>query len=124
MWRHHDPAGDLLEGLSLTDGVVSGRAWVLREPSVELPEGYEPATTVLVARSIDAGWIPTVALAAAVVVEIGGDLSHGSILLRERGVPAITNVRGVTRTVETGEMLEVRAGAGVVERRAPERMLR
>ncbi|NNE72484.1 MAG: hypothetical protein HKN26_02370 [Acidimicrobiales bacterium] len=122
-WSHHDPGGDLLEGLSLTDGVVSGRAWVLREPSVELPEGFEPATTVLVARSVDAGWIPTVALVAAVVVEIGGDLSHGSILLRERGVPAITNVRGATRTVETGEMLEVRAGAGVVERRSPVRVV-
>ena len=55
------------------------------ENFVELPEGFESATTVLVARSVDAGWIPTVALASAVVVEIGGDLSHGSILLRERG---------------------------------------
>ena len=124
MSRHHDPAGDLLEDLSLADGVVAGRAWVLREPSVELPEGFEPATTVLVARSVDGGRIPTAALAAAVVVEIGGDLSHGSILLRERGVPAITTVRGVTRTVESGEMVEVRAGARVVEHRVPERILR
>ena len=123
-WTHHDPTGDVFEGLSLTDGVVSGRAWVLREPAVQLPPGFEPATTVLVARSVDAGWIPTVALAAAVVVEIGGDLSHGSILLRERGVPAITNVRGVTRMIETGEMLEVRAGAGLVERQALERSFR
>lgn len=123
-WSHHDPAGDLLRGLSLTEGVVSGRAWVLPEPSVELPDGFEPATTVLVARSVDAGWIPTFGLVAAVVVEIGGDLSHGSILLRERGVPALTNVPGVTRMVETGELLEVRAGAGVVERRNSERMPR
>ena len=117
-WTQQDPDGDVLTGLSLTDGVVSGRAWVLREPSVDLPDGFDPATTVLVARSVDAGWIPTVSRAAAVVVEIGGDLSHGSILLRERGVPAITNVRGATRVIGTGEMLEVRAGAGVVERRA------
>ena len=120
-WNHDAPTGDVLTGLPLTEGVVSGRAWVLREPSLALPDGFDPASTVLVARSVDAGWIPTLSLASAVVVEIGGDLSHGSILLRERGVPAITNVRGVTRTVQTGETLEVRAGAGVVERRAPER---
>ena len=122
-WNHDDLDAThvdrtVLGGLSLTDGTISGRAWVLREPEVELPPGFEPDTTVLVARSIDAGWIPTLALASAAVVEIGGDLSHGSILLRERGMPAITNVRGVTRTVQTGELLQVRAGAGVVERAA------
>jgi pyruvate,water dikinase len=82
---------------------------------VALPPGFDPAGTVLVARSVDAGWIPTFALVAAVVVETGGDLSHGSILLRERGVPAVTNVRGVTRALATGDPVEVRAGAGVVE---------
>jgi pyruvate,water dikinase len=51
-----------------------------------------------------------------VVVEIGGDLSHGSIILREIGLPAITNVRGVTRVIQTGDELILRAGVGVVER--------
>jgi pyruvate,water dikinase len=74
---------------------------------------------VLVARSIDAGWIPTFALVAAVAVETGGDLSHGSILLRERGVPAVTNVAGVTRRIRTGDEVEVRAGSGTVELLAP-----
>jgi pyruvate,water dikinase len=116
-WTHDPvPAGDRLHGLSLTDGVVRGRAWVLREPVSSLPDGFDPAHTVLVARAVDAGWIPTFALAAAVVVETGGDLSHGSILLRERGVPAVTNVRGVTRALSTGDPVEIRAGAGVVER--------
>lgn len=115
-WDRAAPVpADRLRGLPLTEGVVRGRAWVLREPSVALPPGFDPAGTVLVARSVDAGWIPTFALVAAVVVETGGDLSHGSILLRERGVPAVTNVRGVTRALATGDPVEVRAGAGVVE---------
>lgn len=72
---------------------------------------------MLVARWVDAGWIGTFAHAAAVVVvETGGDLSHGSILLRERGVPAVTNVPGVTRAIRTGDEVEVRARAGAVER--------
>jgi pyruvate,water dikinase len=111
----HAPNGQRLTGLSLTEGVVRGQAWVLREPSIDLPEGFQPATTVLVARSVDAGWLSTFALVAGVVVETGGDLSHGSILLRERGVPAITNTRGATRALATGDVVELRAGAGVVE---------
>jgi pyruvate,water dikinase len=105
-----------LEGLPLTEGVVRGRAWVLQEPARTLPAGFEPHTTLLVARSVDAGWIPTLALVAGVVVETGGDLSHGSILLRERGLPAVTNVRGATSGAVTGEVWELRAGAGVAVR--------
>ena len=106
-------------GLSLTTGTVRGRAWVLDEPAHELPDGFDPAATVLVARSIDAGWATTLGLVAAAVVETGGDLSHGSILVRELGLPAVTNVRGVRRAVAEGDTLEVRADAGVVQRLDP-----
>lgn len=103
-----------LRGLGLTTGTVTGRAWVLRTPSTELPQGWDPASTVLVARAVDAGWIPTFALVAAVVVETGGDLSHGSIILREIGLPAVTNVTGATSTIASGTFVEVRARPGVI----------
>lgn len=106
----------LLRGVSLTGGEVRGRAWVLAEPSTNLPPGFTPETTILVARSVDAGWIPTLAQVAGAVIETGGDLSHGSILLREIGLPAITNMRGVTRVIQTGDEVALRAGSGVVER--------
>ena len=80
-----------LHGISLTTGQVSGTAWVLTEPSTDLPTGFTSENTILVARSVDAGWIPTFTSVAGAVVEIGGDLSHGSIILREIGLPAITN---------------------------------
>jgi pyruvate,water dikinase len=105
-----------LTGVSLTRGEVCGRAWVLAEPSTTLPPGFSAQTTILVARVYDAGWIPTLAQVAGVVVEIGSDLSHGSIILREIGLPAITNVRGVTRLIQTGDEVVLRAGSGVVER--------
>lgn len=110
------PQDGVWRGLALTVGRVSGRAWVLDEPSSTLPDGFEPGSTVLVARSIDAGWISTIADVAAVVVEIGGDLSHGSILVRELGVPAVTNVSGATRQIATGDTITVDAGAGTVRR--------
>lgn len=103
-------------GLPLTTGRMSGTAWVLEEPVTHLPAGFLPESTILVARSIDAGWVSTIAGVAAVVVEIGGDLSHGSILVRELGVPAVTNVSGATRHIVTGDQLTVDAGAGTIRR--------
>jgi pyruvate,water dikinase len=110
------PAPIRLHGIPLTAGVVGGRAWVLADPSVEPPHGFRPEDTILVARAADAGWIPTFALVAAVVVETGGDLSHGSIVLRELGLPAVTNVQGATQAFHTGDSLVVRADEGTVER--------
>ncbi len=103
-----------IRGLPLTTGTVRGRAWVLDQPTDRLPPGFEPSTTILVARSIDAGWIPTMTQVAGVVAEIGGDLSHGSILVREQRLPAITNAAGATRAIQTGDEVELRAGPGVL----------
>jgi phosphoenolpyruvate synthase/pyruvate phosphate dikinase len=104
-----------LKGISLTCGEVEGKAWVLREPSTLLPSGFEPSKTILVARSVDAGWIPTFALVSGVVVETGGDLSHGSIILREIGLPAVTNVKGATKRIKTGDALKLNAGQGMID---------
>jgi len=90
-------------GIPLHHGRVEGRAWVLDAPSLDRPEGFDTETTVLVARSVDAGWVPTFGLVAGVAVDIGGDLSHGSIILRELGLPSITNTRGMTKRIETGD---------------------
>jgi rifampicin phosphotransferase len=50
-------------------------------------------------------------------VETGGDLSHGSIILREIGLPAVTNVHGATRAFTTGDPLRLDASRGLVSRR-------
>jgi pyruvate,water dikinase len=95
---------------------VEGRAWVLGEPATQLPDGFRSSETILVARAVDLGWLPAFARVAGVAVEVGGDLSYGSIVLREMGLPAVTNVRGLTRAVRTGDRLVLRADEGLVER--------
>ncbi len=105
-------------GIPLYPGTVEGRAWVLTSPSTELPDGFDPATTILVARSVDAGWVPTFGLVTGVAVDIGGDLSHGSIILRELAMPAITNTRGMTRQISTGDHVVLDAQAGKIRQRA------
>ena len=104
------------KGISLTTGAVRGRVWVLNEPHLDLPEGFTPEHTILVARSVDAGWIPVFARVAGVIVETGGDLSHGSIILREIGLPAITNVGQVTQWLQNGDDILLEAGSGTIER--------
>lgn len=102
-----------LQGIPLTTGVETGMAWVLDEPASTPPESNgEPL--ILVARSVDAGWVATFGLVTAVAVEIGGDLSHGSIILRELGLPAITNVRGVTSAISTGDIVRLDARSGQI----------
>jgi pyruvate,water dikinase len=105
-----------VRGISLTPGQVEGLAWTPAEPGEPLPEGFRPEETILVARSVDAGWVPTFLRVAGVAVETGGDLSHGSIILREVGLPAITNAGAALRSIRQGERVRLNAGSGFVER--------
>jgi rifampicin phosphotransferase len=111
-------AQDRWSGIPLTYGVVRGTAWVLSEPSSTVPSNVT-SPIVVVARSVDAGWAITFPLAAGVAVETGGDLSHGSIVLRELGKPAVTNLREITRSIQTGELIELDAQQGTVRRVLP-----
>jgi phosphohistidine swiveling domain-containing protein len=113
---HPAPHATPLRGLGLSGERIRGRAWVLREPSVELPKGFEPSDTILVTRAIDPGWLLVLSRVAGVAVEVGGNLSEGSLVLGEMDLPAVTNVRGLTRSVETGDLIELRPHEGVVER--------
>jgi len=104
-----------LKGMPLTQGYVEGRAWVLNEPKFALPPNFIREKTILIARSVDAGWIPVFGLVAGVVVETGGDLSHGSIILRELGIPAVTNVSQATRLIPQGSNVILWAEKGKLQ---------
>lgn len=104
----------VLHGIPLTRGEVTGRAWVLNEPAYALPEGFDRHDTILVARSIDAGWVATFGLVCGVAVETGGHLSHGSIILREIGLPAVTNAADATRLIATGDRITLNAERGTI----------
>jgi pyruvate,water dikinase len=71
---------------------------------------------ILVAPSTDASWTPLMLVAGGLVLEEGGPLSHGAIVAREFGLPAVLNVPGVTTAVRDGETVEVDGYAGVVRR--------
>lgn len=107
------PAGGAgeMRGIAASRGVVTGRARVALTPD----EGadIEPGE-ILVAPFTDPGWTPLFAVAGAIVMDLGGLLSHGAIVAREYGIPAVVNVRGATRTIRTGQMVTVDGGTGIV----------
>jgi pyruvate,water dikinase len=69
---------------------------------------------VLVAPYADVGWSPLFTVAGAVVTDLGGPLSHASIVAREYGVPSVVNVKHGTRLIRTGDLVEVDGDAGTV----------
>ena len=106
--------GTRLVGLSASGGVVEGRARVL-EPGAPGLDAVSPGE-VLVSRTTDVGLSPLFLVAAAVVTELGGPLSHAAVVAREYGIPAVVSVPGATVAIRTGDYLRVDGDRGIVER--------
>ncbi len=106
------PDGTVLSGLSSSPGRVTGVARVIRTPQ----EGrrLQPGE-ILVAPSTDPGWTPLFLLAAGLVMETGGYLSHGAIVAREYGIPAVLNVPLATQRIPDGATVMLDGGAGTVK---------
>ncbi|MFA4885580.1 MAG: PEP/pyruvate-binding domain-containing protein [Desulfotomaculaceae bacterium] len=104
-------SGDYLQGVAAATGKASGIARLIKHPG----EGnrLQPGD-VLVAPSTDPGWTPLFLKACAVVMETGGYLSHGSIVAREFGVPAVVNVPGVMKVIKEGQKVVVDGDEGKV----------
>lgn len=114
------PTGDRFDGWAASAGRFTGRAVVLDAPDAEAVD----ATSVLVASSTDAAWLPVFLACGAVVVERGGPLSHAAIVARELGLPAVTNVPGFVEAVRDHPVsvtVDGDVGVVIVHRPAPGR---
>jgi pyruvate,water dikinase len=74
------------------------------------------AGDVLVVPSTDPAWTPLFLKAGALVMETGGYLSHGAIVAREFGIPAVVNLPGILNHLQNGEQVEVDGNQGMVRR--------
>jgi pyruvate,water dikinase len=110
----HESGPSAGNGIGLVSGVVTGRVWVVDEPNTRPPDGLNGEPLIVVAPSVDAGWLPTFSLVDGVAVEMGGNLSHGSIILRELGLPAVTNAAGLRSRVRTGDRIRLDGATGSV----------
>ncbi len=101
--------GDL-RGSPASPGSVTAKARVILSP---LGARIEPGE-ILVAPSTDPGWTPLFLTAGGLVMEMGGMMSHGAVVAREYGIPAVVGVAGATERITTGRLLTVDGSAGAV----------
>jgi pyruvate,water dikinase len=106
-----DEAAQTLTGVGVSAGVATGPARVILRS--DAGERVLPGE-ILVAPFTDPGWTPYFLPAAGIVVDMGGQLSHGSIVAREYGIPAVVNVGPATKIIRTGQRVEVDGNRGIV----------
>jgi pyruvate,water dikinase len=104
-------AGSLLSGWAASPGRVRGPARIVED--IAAGATLEPGS-VLIAVATDPSWTPVIAEAAAIVLEVGGPLSHAAIVARELGIPAVLKVNGATRAIGEGCLVEVDGFEGTV----------
>jgi phosphohistidine swiveling domain-containing protein len=110
-----EPEGGLaaLTGTGACGGRVTGEAAVVLDVAdIDRIRGDE----ILVTRQTDPGWAAVFFLIRGLVIERGGLLSHGAIIAREYGIPAVVGVRDATRLIRDGQQLCVDGSAGRVDR--------
>ncbi|MBK9647877.1 MAG: phosphoenolpyruvate synthase [Deltaproteobacteria bacterium] len=105
------PLNGALVGLPVSVGVVEGRARVLRA----LGDSTIEAGDILVTPFTDPSWTPLFVHLKALITEVGGLMTHGAVIARELGVPAVVGVVGATRRIRDGQRVRVDGTAGTVE---------
>lgn len=107
-----DTSDNILLGIPASQGQVEGRVKVLRnlQEVGEINKG-----TILVVPYTDSGWSPILVRAGGIIAEVGGKLSHGAIVAREYGIPAVMDVRGATYLLEDGQQVKIDGSKGIVE---------
>ncbi len=108
--RENLPAGALV-GSRASAGIVEGIARVILDPSESSLHHGE----ILVAPFTDPGWTPLFIHAAGLVMEVGGLMTHGSVVAREYGIPAVVSVPNATKLIKTGQRVRVNGDLGYVE---------
>ena len=103
--------GAAMQGVPLSAGVVEAAAWVLSDVAgAQMP--HEPY--ILICPSTDPAWVPLFVQARGLVMETGGMLSHGAIVAREFGLPAVAGIADVHRRIKTGQRVRIDGSTGVV----------
>ena len=100
----------MLTGSPASAGTVTAAARVILEPQGARLEPGE----ILVAPSTDPGWTPLFLTAGGLVMEMGGPNSHGAVVAREYGIPAVVGVPDATSRIVTGQNITVDGAAGTV----------
>jgi rifampicin phosphotransferase len=108
--RDDAPPGALV-GLPVSAGTVEGRARVLHD----LAEAHLEKGDLLVTASTDPSWTPVFLAITGLVTEVGGLMTHGAVIAREYGLPAIVGVEHATQLIRDGQRIRINGTDGFVE---------
>ena len=96
--------------MNVSGGIIEGIAHVIKDPNVEILMKGE----ILVTKFTDPGWTPLFISASALVMEVGGMMTHGSVIAREYGIPAVTNIVNACQIFLTGQVVTINGNNGSV----------
>ncbi|HEY9848275.1 MAG TPA: glycerol-3-phosphate acyltransferase [Leptolyngbyaceae cyanobacterium] len=102
----------VLQGIGASSGQAEGRVKVLQNLQ---NVGEIHRDTILVVPYTDSGWAALLARAGGIISEVGGRLSHGAIVAREYGIPAVMDIHDATRLLRDGMWVKIDGGRGIVE---------
>ena len=105
--------GDVIVGKPVSSGTVEGPVRVVR--TLSEAESLEPGE-ILVASITDVGWTPYFAIIAGLVTDVGSAVSHGAVVAREYGLPAVLNTGTATSQLRTGDRVRLDGDRGLVEK--------
>lgn len=108
--RDHLPAGALV-GLAVSSGVVEGRARVI----LNIEEADLEVGDILITSYTDPSWTPLFVSIKGLVTEVGGLMTHGSVIAREYGLPAVVGVENATTRIKDGQRIRIHGTEGYVE---------
>lgn len=109
-FRRHDLDANMIPGLGVSAGTVEGRARVILDAAALDIE----AGDILVTTFTDPSWTPLFLTVAGLVTEAGGQMSHGAVVAREYGIPAIVAVKDATRRIEDGQTIRIDGATGII----------
>ena len=110
-YRRADVPAGALTGLPVSAGTVEGRARVI----LDMAEADLEAGDILVTAYTDPSWTPAFVAVKGLVTEVGGLMTHGAVIAREYGLPAVVGVEHATRLIRDGQRIRVHGTDGYIE---------
>ena len=111
-YRRSGLPASALVGLAVSSGIVEGRARVV----LDMAEAKLAPGDILVTAYTDPSWTPLFVAISGLVTEIGGLMTHGAVIAREYGLPAVVGVENATRLIRDGDFIRVNGTEGWVEK--------
>jgi pyruvate,water dikinase len=100
-----------MQGIPVSSGFIKAKARIVN--TLEEAAALQPGE-IMIASFTDIGWSPYFSIIAGLITEIGSPLSHGAVVAREYGIPAVVGVKGIKKKINTGDLIELDGRKGII----------